>query len=41
MQDSYNKVFENNRQWVEEMKSTNADFFKNLAEGQNPEFLYI
>lgn len=41
MQDSYNKVFENNRQWVEKMTSTDADFFKNLAEGQSPEFLYI
>ncbi len=41
MQDSYNKVFENNRQWVEEMKSTDENFFDKLAEGQNPEFLYI
>lgn len=41
MQDSYNKVFENNRQWIEEMTSTDANFFDKLAEGQNPEFLYI
>jgi carbonic anhydrase len=37
----YNKIFENNRKWVEEMKGRQADFFDNLSKGQNPDFLYI
>lgn len=37
----YNEVFEKNKQWVAEKNATHKDFFKHLAEGQNPEFLYI
>ncbi len=37
----YIQMFEKNKRWVEERKASNADFFKQLAEGQNPEFLYI
>lgn len=37
----YNQIFENNQKWVTEKKATNNDFFKHLAEGQNPEILYI
>ncbi len=35
------KVFENNKAWIEEKLKMNPDYFKNLAEGQSPEFLYI
>jgi len=38
---TYDEIFENNQKWIEEKKATNADFFKKLAEGQNPNFLYI
>lgn len=41
MQDSYDRVFENNRLWVEKMKGSDAQFFDKLAQGQTPEFLYI
>jgi len=37
----YNQVFENNKKWVAEKKSTNAEFFQHLSEGQSPEILYI
>lgn len=38
---TYDEVFENNRNWIKEKKASDADFFKKLAEGQNPNFLYI
>lgn len=38
---SYNKIFENNKNWVATKKVSNKDFFAKLAEGQNPDFLYI
>lgn len=38
---SYEQVFENNRKWIAQKKSTNKDFFINLAKGQNPNYLYI
>lgn len=34
-------IFENNQKWVREKLSLDANYFKNLAEGQNPEILYI
>ncbi len=37
----YRQIFENNRLWVEEKKASDADFFKHLAEGHNPDILYI
>jgi len=37
----YDQIFENNKQWVEKMKGTNADFFEQLAQGQQPDYLYI
>ncbi|MGB0429274.1 MAG: carbonic anhydrase [Bacteroidia bacterium] len=37
----YQQVFKNNQKWVESKKATDADFFKHLAKGQTPEFLYI
>ena len=38
---SYETIFENNRKWIEEKLGQDADFFKKLAEGQSPEYLYI
>lgn len=38
---SYEQIFENNRKWVAEKTSTNKDFFRQLAEEQNPDYLYI
>ncbi|MCB9044781.1 MAG: carbonic anhydrase [Chitinophagales bacterium] len=37
----YEQIFENNKLWVEKMKGTNADFFEQLAQGQQPDYLYI
>ncbi len=37
----YRKVFENNQKWIAEKKATNKQFFAKLAEGQNPDVLYI
>lgn len=41
MASSLELIFENNKKWVESKLSKNADFFTNLAETQNPEYLYI
>ncbi len=38
---SYEKIFQNNKEWVQSKLNTDADFFKKLAKDQNPEFLYI
>lgn len=37
----YDKIFENNRRWVEEKRATDIHFFEKLSRGQNPDFLYI
>jgi carbonic anhydrase len=34
-------VFENNRNWANAIKESDPDFFKRLAEGQDPDFLMI
>ncbi len=39
--DAYEKVFENNRRWVEQHTAEDPDFFTNMAKGQSPEFLFI
>ena len=36
-----NTVFKNNEKWIKEKLSNDPDFFKHLAEGQNPELLFI
>ncbi len=38
---SYETIFENNIKWIEEKLGQDSDFFKKLAEGQSPEYLYI
>ncbi|MGB5283855.1 MAG: carbonic anhydrase [Polyangiales bacterium] len=37
----YNEVFENNRNWVKSNIERDPDFFKQLASGQDPDFLFI
>ena len=38
---NYEKVFENNRKWVEQNTERDPDFFSRLATHQEPEFLFI
>lgn len=35
------QIFENNERWISEKLALNPDFFKELAKGQHPEYLYI
>ena len=37
----YEKLFENNQRWIQSKIGTDADFFKELASDQNPDYLYI
>jgi len=39
--DLYQQIFENNKKWIADKKATNKEFFTQLAEGQNPDILYI
>ncbi len=35
------KIFENNKEWVEQRLKAEPDYFKKLSEGQSPKILYI
>lgn len=35
------QIFANNEKWIAEKLAVNPEYFKGLAKGQNPEFLYI
>jgi carbonic anhydrase len=35
------QIFDNNQKWIAEKLRVNEDYFRNLAQGQNPEILYI
>ncbi len=37
----YNKLLQNNREWVERMISSDPNYFSKLAEGQKPPLLWI
>ena len=41
MEKSYHILLENNKNWVQEQTNKNPSFFEQLAEGQNPEYLWI
>lgn len=41
MKKGYETIFENNQKWIQEKLGEDVDFFKKLAEGQTPEYLYI
>ena len=38
---SYEKIFENNTEWIAQKKATDEQFFEKLAKDQNPDYLYI
>jgi carbonic anhydrase len=35
------EIFDNNQKWIAEKLKVNEDYFRNLAQGQSPEILYI
>lgn len=37
----YEQVFQNNQKWVREQTALKHDYFEQLAQGQDPEFLFI
>ena len=41
MNKSYQKIFENNKKWIESQLVDNIDFFQTLSLTQTPEYLYI
>ena len=41
MSDFYKKILDNNKQWVENKLAISPNYFKNLADGQNPPLLWI
>ena len=41
MSDFYKKILDNNKKWVENKLAISPNYFKNLAEGQNPPLLWI
>lgn len=38
---TYEKVFENNRQWIKDHNASGPDFLKRLGADQKPDYLYI
>ncbi len=41
MSDFYKKILDNNKKWVENKLALDSNYFKNLADGQNPPLLWI
>lgn len=41
LQQTHDRIFENNRSWAEEQKKKHPEFFENLSAGQSPEYLWI
>ena len=41
MSDFYKKILDNNKKWVENTLAISPNYFKNLADGQNPPLLWI
>lgn len=37
----FQKIFENNKEWVAQKLAQTPDYFEKLAKGQHPEYLYI
>ena len=35
------QIFKNNQEWVKDKLNLDAEYFKNLSKGQNPDILYI
>lgn len=38
---TYKQIFENNKKWIAEKEASDKDYFKKLAEGQSPDYLFI
>jgi carbonic anhydrase len=41
LETSHQRIFDNNRKWVETMKAEDPDFFVKLGSGQKPEYLFV
>lgn len=41
MSDFYKKILDNNKKWVQNKLAISPDYFKSLADGQNPPLLWI
>lgn len=41
LQQSHDRLFDNNRAWAAEQKEKDPEFFKKLTAGQSPEYLWI
>jgi len=41
LEESYEKLFTNNRNWVENKLKVDAEYFQKLKDGQKPEYLFI
>lgn len=41
LQQSHDRIFENNKKWAEEMRKKKPEFFADLSAGQSPEYLWI
>ena len=41
LQQSHDRIFENNKKWAEEMAKKKPEFFKDLSAGQSPDYLWI
>lgn len=41
IESSYKQLFENNKKWVAAMTQNDPEYFKELAKGQSPEYLWI
>ena len=37
----FDKIFENNKQWISEKLALDSKYFEKLSQGQHPEYLYI
>jgi hypothetical protein len=41
LQQSHDRIFENNKKWAEDMAKKKPEFFKDLSAGQSPDYLWI
>ena len=41
MEKSYKKLLSNNKKWVVKQLNKDPNYFEDLAQGQNPEYLWI
>ena len=41
LETSHQRIFDNNRKWVDSMKAEDPEFFVKLGAGQEPEYLFV